>query len=86
MITTAPTFSQIYNLLWAEINQIYMNSRIELEGECLVTKIKTDEPDHYAIGFSTDKPARAEGWHAPSILFIFDEAKGLPQWIWDSVR
>jgi len=34
VITTAPTFSQIKNLLWAEISQIYRTSRIELEGEC----------------------------------------------------
>lgn len=86
VITTAPTFSQIKNLLWAEISQIYQTSRIILEGECLTTLIKTDRADHYAIGFSTDKPARAEGWHAPSLLFIFDEAKGIEQWQWDSVR
>ena len=86
VITTAPTFSQVAYLLWAEINNIYRTSRVELEGECLVTMIKTEEADHYAIGFSTDKPARAEGWHAPAILFIFDEAKGVPQWLWDSVR
>lgn len=86
VITTAPTFSQIKNLLWAEISQIYQTSRIRLEGECLTTLIKTDKADHYAIGFSTDKPSRAEGWHAPSLLFIFDEAKGIEQWQWDSVR
>jgi len=86
VITTAPTFSQVAYLLWAEINNIYRTSRIQLEGECLVTMIKGEDADHYAIGFSTDKPARAEGWHAPAILFIFDEAKGIPQWLWDSVR
>lgn len=86
VITTAPTFSQVAYLLWAEINAIYRNSRIRLEGESQVTMIKTNRPDHYAIGFATDKPARAEGWHAPAILFIFDEAKGIPQWLWDSVR
>jgi len=86
VITTAPTFPQIKMLLWSEINNIYAMSRIELEGECLMTEIKTDQADHYAFGFSTDKPARAEGWHAPAILFIFDEAKGIPQWLWDSVR
>jgi len=86
VITTAPTFSQIKNLLWAEISQIYQTSRIRLEGECLTTLIKTERADHYAIGFSTDKPSRAEGWHAPSLLFIFDEAKGIEQWQWDSVR
>lgn len=87
VITTAPTDFQVKELLWAEINNIYLNSRIELLGECLTKKIKIEEePDHYAIGFSTDKPQRAEGWHAPSILFIFDEAKGIESWMWDSVR
>jgi len=86
VITTAPTYSQMAHLLWAEINQIYRNSRIRLEGECLTNRIKTSEPNHFAIGFSTDQPAKAEGWHAPEILFIFDEAKGVPQWLWDSVR
>lgn len=86
VITTAPTFPQIKMLLWSEINAIYARSRIHLEGECLMTEIKTEEKDHYAYGFSTDKPARAEGWHAPAILIIFDEAKGLPPWLWDSAR
>lgn len=87
VITTAPTFTQVAELLWAEINNIYRTSRVELEGECQTLKIKNpNDPTHYAIGFSTDKPCRAEGWHAPAILFIFDEAKGIPQWLWDSVR
>lgn len=87
VITTAPTFTQVVELLWAEINNIYRTSRVELEGECQTLKIKDPKnPTHYAIGFSTDKPYRAEGWHAPAILFIFDEAKGIPQWLWDSVR
>jgi phage terminase large subunit len=86
VITTAPTHTQVKMLLWSEINKIYATSRIELDGECLTTEIKTDDKAHYAFGFSTDKPARAEGWHAPAMLFIFDEAKGIPQWLWDSVR
>lgn len=86
VITTAPTWTQMAKLLWAEIRAIYARSRLALEGECLMTEIKTNDPDHYAIGFSTDKPERAEGWHAPAILFILDESKGIPQWLWDSVR
>lgn len=86
VITTAPTFMQVKALLWAEINKIYQSSRLRLSGSCLTTEIQTTDADHFAIGFSTDKPARAEGWHAPEILFIFDEAKGIPSWLWDSVR
>jgi len=86
VITTAPTWTQVKMLLWSEINAIYARSRFELEGECQTMDIKTADADHYAIGFSTDKPPRAEGWHAPSILFIFDEAKGIPRWVWDASR
>lgn len=86
VITTAPTWTQIKMLLWSEIQALYLKSRIKLEGECLTAEIKTEEKDHYAYGFSTDKPARAEGWHAPALLFVFDEAKGIPQWLWDSAR
>jgi len=86
VITTAPTFSQVEKLLWAEISKIYLTSRITLPGTCMTTQIKTDDPNHYAVGFATDKPSRAEGWHAPEILFIFDEAKGIPRWMWDSVQ
>ena len=43
VISTAPTFSQMRMLLWAEINKIYATSRIPLEGECQMTDIKTAE-------------------------------------------
>ena len=48
--------------------------------------IKTNDPESFAVGFSTDKPARMEGWHSPNILFIFDEAKGIPVDLWDSIK
>jgi len=86
VITTAPTGPQVELLLWTEIGKLYRTSRIELEGECLIKAIKDRErSEHLAVGFSTDKAERAEGWHAPEILFILDEAKGIEQWMWDSM-
>ncbi|GAF72500.1 unnamed protein product, partial [marine sediment metagenome] len=87
VITTAPIYPQVKKLLWAEINKIYIGARSRLPGVCLTTEIKDeDRPDHYAFGFSTDKASKAEGWHSPEILFIFDEAKGIHPWAWDSAR
>jgi len=86
VITTAPTGPQVELLLWTEIGKLYRTSNIELNGECLIKAIKDREKtEHFAVGFSTDKPSRAEGWHAPEILFILDEAKGVEQWMWDSM-
>ena len=88
VITTAPIFMQVEMLLWSEINKIYINSNIVLMGKCLQTEIKDplSEERHFALGFSTDKPKKAEGWHAWDILFIFDEAKGVESWMWDSAQ
>jgi hypothetical protein len=41
---------------------------------------------HFAYGFSTDRADRAEGYHAWNMLFIFDEAKGIDQWMWDAAE
>ncbi|GAH46636.1 unnamed protein product, partial [marine sediment metagenome] len=87
VITTAPTGDQVKLLLWTEIGKIHRTSKMELIGECLTTFLKDPKrKEHFAHGFSTDRPQRAEGWHAPQILFILDEAKGIDQWMWDSMR
>jgi hypothetical protein len=41
---------------------------------------------HFAYGFSTDRAERAEGFHAWNLLIIFDEAKGIDQWMWDTAK
>ncbi len=86
VITTAPTWSQVEDLLWTEVGRIYRESRVMLAGECQTTQIKSAMSEHFAKGFATNKPARAEGFHAPVLFFIFDEAKGIPSWMWDAAR
>lgn len=85
VITTAPTALQVKKLLWAEINKLYRIARVRPEGQCFQTSIKTENGEHDAIGFATSDGAKAEGFHAPEILFIFDEAKGIESWMWDAV-
>lgn len=83
VITTAPTYNQVEKLLWSEIGAGFSKAKLDLPGECLNVNIK-DTVDHFATGFSTDKPANAEGWHAPHVLYIVDEAKGVPTWLYNS--
>lgn len=88
VITTAPIFPQVDKLLWGEIRSFYQKfSKSILIGECLTTEVRDRKhAKHEMIGFSTDDPARAEGFHAPNLLYIFDEAKGIDQWMWDSAK
>jgi len=84
VVTTAPGNRQIEKLLWKEIREIYMRIGKELRGTCLQVEVKCN-PESYMIGFATDNATRIEGWHSAHILFILDEAKGIPQWCYDAL-
>ncbi len=82
VITTAPTWRQVENVLWAEIRRQHQQSYRPLGGQVLQTQIKI-ENDWFALGLSTDEPARFQGFHSANLLLIFDEAAGIDRQIWE---
>jgi len=76
VITTAPTFRQVRNILWREIGAAHASSKVPLGSECLTVEMKI-APKWYAFGFSTDDPDAAQGIHAEHVLVIVDEASGV---------
>jgi len=78
VVTTAPTHRQVAKLLWKEIRTLYQKFPGRLKGDCQTVDVKI-EAGWYMIGFSTDQTTNIEGWHAQHILFIIDEAKGIPE-------
>jgi hypothetical protein len=74
-ITTAPTWTQVEEQLWREIGAMYEQSRYPLGGQLNLTQWKIG-PKQYAIGISTDKGVRFQGFHG-RILIIEDEAPGV---------
>lgn len=95
IITTAPTHNQVKRLLWSEIRTGWKKSKTPLGGEMLMTEWKLEE-DWFAVGFTSkgDKDSGEgqgtasgfQGFHAPYILIIFDEATGIPRHIWNQVE
>ena len=85
VVTTAPSNRQIKTLLWGEIHKHYIRSRTRLGGtlDLLTLKIK---PDWYAIGFATDKPVNASGFHSKRALVLIDEAQGVPDEMIDELE
>lgn len=72
-------------MLWREINAVYYNSRIPLGGKPLTTELNI-KPLWYAMGLSTDKPERFQGFHSENLLLIVDEASGVSQQIYDAAE
>ena len=78
VVTTAPTFRQVENILWREIRQAASRSVVKLGGNILKTKFEIDEK-WYAIGISSDKDDNFQGFHAEHLLVVGDEAAGIPE-------
>lgn len=76
VLSTAPTWRQVKHLLWRELRHLHARARMRLGGTLLETELKLG-PRWYALGFSTDEADRFQGFHAPSMLVVIDEAAGV---------
>jgi phage terminase large subunit len=83
--TTAPTYRQVYNILWREIRSAVKSARIPLGGEILKTRWEINQ-DWYGFGFATDSGEQFQGLHSKSskILGIMDEASGISDAIYEA--
>lgn len=92
VITTAPTFTQVERILWTEIRAAASRSRWELGGKLNLTDWSLGA-EWFALGFTPRNEVMSsegqgtqsnfQGFHAPSVLVIFDEATGIPTNIWN---
>jgi hypothetical protein len=91
VITTAPTFKQVEQILWREIRLAYSNKKIPLSAHCTMTKLDLSEK-WFAIGFSTTpdsitaEATKFQGYHNAHIMVIFDEAAGIVPQIWRAAQ
>ncbi len=89
VITTAPTWRQVKDLLWTEAHKWARKMDLSKMGwmakyTLLDTRLEISE-EWFATGESSDDPVKLEGYHAEDILYIVDEAKGVPDGHFDSM-
>lgn len=93
IVTTAPTGRQVEKILWSEIKSAYVRAKYPLGGRMLQTQWKiTEEDDWFALGFSPANESSSgegqgtqssfQGFHAPYVLVVFDEATGVKPALW----
>lgn len=83
VITTAPTWTQVKDLLWGEMHKAIDGSKIDYP-EPNQTELRLG-PGRYAMGLSTDQGVRFQGFHG-TVLIIMDEAPGVRPDIWEAVE
>jgi hypothetical protein len=82
-ITTAPTWSQVRKLLWAEIHKAHASAAVPLGGHLNQVEL-TLSPDVYAMGLSTNEGVRFQGFHG-KVLIVIDEAPGVREDIFEAI-
>jgi phage terminase large subunit len=84
--TTAPTFRQVKEILWGEIASLFQRFRLRDHFELQKTRLSVRGAAKWgALGFASNKPENVEGLHAPHVLAIVDEAKGVQKAIYDAL-
>lgn len=89
VVTTAPTWAQVADLLWREmraaVGRAHTSGHLEAWPEPSATKLDLGA-EWFAIGHSTDKPERFQGHHADHLLLIVDEASGVAESIFEAAE
>lgn len=92
VVITSGSFRQVEKQLWPAMR--VFKKRFPA-WNFLQTELKTPE-EGFALGFSTDDPGRAEGWHPKlprdpvtglsedPVMIVVDEAKTVPQGVFDA--
>jgi phage terminase large subunit len=83
VITTAPTFEQVKNVLWREIHKAIRDSKLAYP-KPNQTELRLS-PSSYILGWATNEGIRFQGLHG-HVLFIVDEAPGVEADIWESIE
>lgn len=85
VITTAPTWRQVKDVLWRYIRSKHAKAPVKLsEAQCNQVGLDLSE-DWFAVGLSTKDSEKFFGYHADDILVIIDEASGVEEEIWVGV-
>jgi len=82
-VTTAPTWTQVENVIWVEIRKAASGALINYP-EPAATALHI-APGRYAIGLSTNEGVRFQGFHG-SVLVVLDEATGVSPEIWEAIE
>lgn len=84
VITTAPTFRQVKEILWREIRGCIAGKALFDPKMVLETAINIDS-NWFALGLSSDKSDQFQGFHSPHLLAVVDEASGVSPEIYEAI-
>lgn len=84
VLTTAPTYRQVTEVLWREIRNAHSKAKIPLGGRMTKTKWELSEK-WFGLGLSTNDPDKFQGIRGERTLIVVDEAAGVDEPIFNAI-
>lgn len=88
VVLTATTVNQIKNILWRELRMIFANSLKKIDGdlhELPSSGLKSND-FREILGFTAKEPEGMAGTSGGNLLYILDEASGIPDNIYEAIE
>jgi len=84
---TAPTQHQLFDILWPEVGRWIETSVIRPMFDVTATRVavRGHEKLWFAVARSSNQPERLAGHHAEHLLYVVDEASGIPDSTWQVI-
>lgn len=84
VVTSAPSFDQVKDLLWKEIRARFHEARPRLRGKLLDRNPRWNvNHEHFAVGRTAAKEEGFKGIHSSGqLLIVLDEGPGVPEYIY----
>ena len=91
VLVTAPTWRQVERVFFAELHGALRRFRLRhlLEVQRTLIRVKRagrPAPDWFLMGLSSDAPENFQGFHARHLLFVLDEASGIPDSVFEAME
>lgn len=89
VVIMATTDRQVNGIIWREIRRLVRNARIKIPGELHMlahSGLKDDRDFSEIVGYTAKDAEGAAGVSAGYLLYLIDEASGVPQTIFDAIE
>lgn len=88
VIMTSSSYRQVRSILWKELRRLHSSARVPIGGAIALdpeTGLQFAD-GREVVGFSTNEPEKMAGVSGANLLFIIDEASGVPEEIYEAVE
>lgn len=88
VILTSSSGRQVKEILWREVRALHLSARKPIGGSLalLPSTGLTASDGRQIVGFATDESEKMAGFSGPNILYIVDEASGVPEEVFDAIE